>query len=106
MTLTEWLEKQEALCEKATKGPWESQKHADNLWELHRIDGTIATVALWSSGITGSPADTEANAHFMAASRLSLPTALKIIRAWLGLAEQTYTLRKIAERILQEEVEP
>ena len=119
MTLTEWLEKNQALCEKATRGPWHvsRNRHPDldgSSWgavEARRHPAGGAGDYPDGMGITWKGEKGRDNADFIATSRLSLPTALKIIRAIIETTEKESTVNTrevnlIAESIIREETKP
>lgn len=76
-TLTEWLSIQEQLCEKAPKGPWIHTGKNHDGWE-EVIQNRNPCDDLYISIYGGS--SPESTGDFIAASRLALPKALKIIK--------------------------
>jgi len=117
-TLSEWMQEQEQLCAKATSGPWEASRHSSvatpNDWEIkkHQFPGPPYEgdfedewglyPPLGESGpvalIAGEP-----NARFFEGARLSLPIALKVIRAIFanhGTGKSTRELFEIAEKVI------
>jgi len=55
-----------ALAEKATPGPYITQGHGvRNMVNIHMQDGTLASVAVWRSGVPGGDGEAEATADFI-----------------------------------------
>jgi hypothetical protein len=65
MTIT--LQDLQVLNEKATQGEWRSMEHVPNLCQIVNDMGSIATVAIWNSGMAGQPTENRANAEFITA---------------------------------------
>ncbi len=135
LTLEQWLSENEELCRQATEGPWttgpetlagcvwvyargapllepeEKPKGLARLFRLFRLrsDGQRQ----WMPEETFEAKNQrfwrqkQADAGFIAASRLSLPTALEVIRAWRELSMNTPTeigipMEQAAEKIIRE----
>lgn len=84
-TYSEWMREQKELCERATKPPWaafcEGKTVAVDIGSTPH--GHRPCIVNWPGFDSNnlSMAENHANCRFVAASRLSLPTALKIIEA-------------------------
>ena len=132
MTLTEWLEKQEALCNAATPGPWYFHDYGEKCYgtevitafsveengpmpnsgeRIELFDENDKEIAIVDEEIFNSEHQNgQADCMFAAASRLSLPTALKIIKTILEANEDEPLPERhgerIAERMIREEIWP
>jgi len=105
-TLNEWLRKQELLCDKAIPGPWQQTSEAGDGKEF-TIEGNVDEWKRLECHVSTDDCNERAakrTGKFIIASRLSLPTALKIIRYWSGLIHGDAAIVAVnaAEKIINE----
>ncbi len=106
-TLSEWLQEQEQLCANATPGPWCIEKTGRKVAGFSTevvVAATPGRQMVYAEPTGGTyPAGDQ---RFIAAARLSLPVALKIIRAIFAnhvTGTSTRELFEIAEKVINEE---
>jgi hypothetical protein len=96
--LEKWLAEQERLCNAASKGPWKVSDRSVVSQEY-----CIATIED-DGGYEAPSRERRANGAMLAASRTSLPQALRIIKAILAANEDAdlpaMAADRIAERII------
>ncbi|MFA5377678.1 MAG: hypothetical protein WC455_18150 [Dehalococcoidia bacterium] len=107
LTFTEWIKRNKELCEQATKGPWivkfdEKINHPSVAGPV-KANKMRDKVALFP--IMAKAKQVKRNAEFIAASRLSLPQAIRIIEALVECVPQCLTksdARSVAAQIINE----
>lgn len=77
MTLAKWLHEAEAVCAKATRGPWRADWRGTNHYEV-----TSSGDPYWIIHPEGG-SDRGEDLDFIAFARTALPLALKMIRGTL-----------------------
>ncbi len=94
-TFDEWMKEQEKLCERATVGPWHKNPQA---LSIRSGPGILDMVCAIPEGVNH-----DVDGDFIAASRLSLPKALKLIREIIACNPGAgIAIVMIAEQIINE----